>query len=242
MADLSQLSDDQLGVYRDMMTKKQSTPVSAPASQPSFLNKTISNIPGSLMNAVTHPTFPGMPMGDTTGGKPATFEDFKANTWPKIKNFAQHPIEGIKDTISSDPVGSALTAAALGRGAFPGAAAKVESAISRPVSAIGQGIKVAAPQVLGGGAMIAGGEALANVPGMEWPARIGLGYPGARQIGKGIQAGFGAARDAFQKSGIGPTTEVTHTAGFDQSLPIESQARPVSESGPVAAPAMPVAK
>lgn len=74
--------------------------------------------------------------------------------------------------------------------------------------AIGAGIRAAAPDVLKGGAQVAAGEALARAPGMEWPARIGLGYPGAKQMGRGMQTGFNAAKEAFNPPVAAPTRAI----------------------------------
>src|ERR1039458_5049713 len=77
---------------------------------------------------------------------------------------------------------AALTAAPGAMEAHAGGiAAGLETAGKLP-RAVAAGAKAAGPDVATGGAAIAGGELLAHVPGMEWPARIGLGYPGARQV------------------------------------------------------------
>ena len=57
-------------------------------------------------------------------------------------------------------------------------------------------VKAAAPDVGVGAAKIAGGELIGQIPGMEWPGRIALGYPGIRQIANGIKKGIQAARAA----------------------------------------------
>lgn len=64
-------------------------------------------------------------------------------------------------------------------------------------SAVGTGIKAAAPGVAGGVAMAGAGELLSQVPGMEWPARIGLGYPAARMVAGGIKSGISATSEAL---------------------------------------------
>lgn len=64
-------------------------------------------------------------------------------------------------------------------------------------SAVTAGAKAAAPDVATGGAMIAGGEAIAQVPGMSIPARIALGYPGAKQVGAGLKKGIAAGKAAY---------------------------------------------
>ena len=86
----------------------------------------------------------------------------------------------------------ANTALALTSPRVPRAVAEMKPII-RPAIA---GVKAAAPGVGKGAAMIGTGEALAHVPGMEWPARIGLGYPGARMIGRGLGEGFEAFKAA----------------------------------------------
>jgi hypothetical protein len=88
---------------------------------------------------------------------------------------------------------NAAVPAALDAATAPGAG----SSLARIPGAIGAGVKAAAPDVAAGLGKVAGGELLAKLPGMEFPARIGLGYPGARQMGKGIGAGFDAARAAM---------------------------------------------
>ena len=70
--------------------------------------------------------------------------------------------------------------------------------------------------MLGGGGLIATGELLSQVPGMQYPARIGLGFPGAAMIGRGLKQGATAARDAFNRPSIAPpdTPPVTPYAPF----------------------------
>jgi hypothetical protein len=81
-----------------------------------------------------------------------------------------------------------------------GVAAKAPGAIAAApdaVKAVAAGVKAGAPKVAGGATMIAGGEALGHVPGMEWPARIGMGYPGARTILQGVKEGVDAAKASW---------------------------------------------
>jgi hypothetical protein len=115
------------------------------------------------------------------------------------------PIPGIDTAIeqASNKWDSGDKAGALGDAAALVAQAAIASqapAIGRGLKATGAGIAAAAPDVAAGGAKVLAGEALAKVPGMEFPARIGLGYPGARQIGKGM----GKFGEAFGKS-LSPT-------------------------------------
>jgi len=115
------------------------------------------------------------------------------------------PIPGIDTAVeqASNKWDSGDKAGALGDAAALVAQTAIASqapAIGRGLKATGAGIAAAAPDVAAGGAKVLAGEALAKVPGMEFPARIGLGYPGARQIGKGI----GKFGEAFGES-LSPT-------------------------------------
>ena len=78
-----------------------------------------------------------------------------------------------------------------------GLGAKAVYNTPRALGAVGTGLKAAAPDLATGGAMIGGGELLSKVPGMEWPARIALDYPGARQVARGLRQGATATRAAF---------------------------------------------
>jgi len=120
MADLSQLSDEQLEVYRDLLVKKSQTNPSdsIPKAKPpdpimaeGRMDTAKRSLPGSLLRAVTHPSFPGMPVGQpqTQPGEPLGPTPEKLGR--EISSFGHgimHPEE--------DPVGSALNVAALGRG------------------------------------------------------------------------------------------------------------------------------
>lgn len=117
---------------------------------------------------------------------------------------AQYVGEEGSKVLGAPPGASALIGdvAGLGAGGLAGkGVSKLDlPSVPRAASAVGKGLKVAAPDLIGGGSMIAGGEILAKVPGMEWPARIGMGYPGARQMGRGMHAGFNATREALNLS------------------------------------------
>lgn len=127
MADLSHLTDEQLSVYREMLASKNQPSQPQPKSG---TDRMIENIPGSLYKAVTHPTFPGMPVGQGDATHPATFEDFKEKTLPKVIETVKHPLNAIKNSFIDDPVGAGLTAAAMGRGTFPNTAGALEGAVS----------------------------------------------------------------------------------------------------------------
>src|ERR1035437_1807570 len=56
------------------------------------------------------------------------------------------------------------------------------------------GVKMGAPKVAGGAAIIGAAEAAGKLPGMAWPARIGAAYPAGRMLVEGGKSGFEAAR------------------------------------------------
>jgi hypothetical protein len=93
-----------------------------------------------------------------------------------------------------------------------GAVANTVDATVKGAKAVGTGIKVAAPDVAGGLARVAAGEVLGKIPGMEWPARLGFGIKGVRQIGKGLDQGVTAARDYWQDLPEPPAIEPAPTA------------------------------
>lgn len=139
MADLSKLSDEQLATYRDMLAKR-STP-----TEPSRLDKTISNIPSSLIRTVTNPYGEGAPMpareNYNRGEYPEQFQD----VYPKVKKFFEHPVDNtisaVKDQFTENPVGTGLGAAALVRGAAPEFAGNVDKAVTGGMSAAGRQVR-----------------------------------------------------------------------------------------------------
>lgn len=154
MADLSQLSDDQLLAYRDLLKQKQIppnpsssiAPVKPPIPQglqgpaPSRLSQMMTNLPYSAARVATNPALMGgVPISG--GSKPATFEDFQANTLPKIQNFLVHPVDTTLDAITNNPAETALGAAQLGRGIanrnFASTPASPEGVIDMSRKAIG---------------------------------------------------------------------------------------------------------
>ena len=124
--------------------------------------------------------------------------------------------EGNLGGVAGDAIGMGLVGGALkaaGSDAAANAAANVAT-----------GVRVAAPDLAAGGARVLAGEVLAKVPGMEIPARFGMGYPGARQMGAGIQKGFAAARQAAaDRAARAPIAEV---------LPPEAPPTPANTSVP----------
>ena len=98
---------------------------------------------------------------------------------------------------------AALATQLIGAKALPGATDTLTEpgAISGPLKtaakvpvAVASGVKAATPAVATGAAMIGASEALGVIPGMEWPARIALGYPAIRTIAGGVKSGIAAAK------------------------------------------------
>ncbi len=94
------------------------------------------------------------------------------------------------------------TALGLGAPKIARGGAEVVSNAPRAIGALGTGAKAAAPGLATGGALVAAGEGLAQIPGMGYPARIGMGLPGATMIGRALRQGAAATREAFS----GPST------------------------------------
>lgn len=117
---------------------------------------------------------------------------------------AQYAGEEGSKALGAPPGASALIGDVAGLGAGGLTGKKMSGldlpSVPRAASAVGKGLKVAAPGLAGGAAMIGGGEILSQIPGMGEAARFGLGYPGARQIGKSIHEGFNVARNNFGNS------------------------------------------
>lgn len=140
MADLSQLSDEQLGVYRDLLAKKQGVPgmeqfggtppAEAGARPPVPLPlqgkplgigaRALQNLPGSLMDLpgkLTAST-PGMPgeaahgsITSSGGYRPVDVEGIKTGL-VNLWNTAKHPAEAF----ANDPAGTAVLPLQMFRG------------------------------------------------------------------------------------------------------------------------------
>jgi len=122
MADLSQLSDEDLDIYESLLAKKQGDPnkVTMPVPQPEGLKgppvsgfkQALQNIPGSLANAVSHPTFPGMPISQPVTAPGEELGPTPEKVGRELQSFARpfmHPVEALKE----DPVGTTLGAAQI---------------------------------------------------------------------------------------------------------------------------------
>jgi hypothetical protein len=78
----------------------------------------------------------------------------------------------------------------------------VAPAVAEGLSKTGGAVKAAAkaggPDILAGTAKVGAAEiAGQTLPGMEWPARIGLGYPGFRQVAGGLKQAWRAGKEAM---------------------------------------------
>lgn len=81
--------------------------------------------------------------------------------------------------------------------------------------AAAKGVAMAAPEAATGLAKVAAGELVSKVPGLEWPARIGLQYPGLRQVAKSVPKGieaFKAALESYKPTGPPAVAEATAAA------------------------------
>ncbi len=93
-------------------------------------------------------------------------------------------------------LGPALADPAM-EGLDSGPATAAIAKVKQAGSVVKAGIKAAAPDIGAGAAMIGAGEVASHIPGMEWPARIALDYPGLRKVVGGLKKGVGAAREAM---------------------------------------------
>lgn len=114
-------------------------------------------------------------------------------------------------------------------------AGNVADAAPNVAQAVKAGAQAAAPDVVKGLGKVATGEALAKLPGMEYPARIAVGYPGARQVGRGITTGMDAAREAFYRARGEQPPEVTAQAPQAAATPAPAPPAPEAVAGPDAA-------
>jgi hypothetical protein len=206
-SDLSQLTDEQLQVYKDLLAKKQGTPEKPPEQSSAIsrfgtglYNTTI----GPVAQAVQHPidtasNLAGVPQLQEAWNQakqgqyaPAAMSLAKAADLPgRMASGAAEPIA--QDVQQGNYAGAAGQMTGLGASL---AAGKIPS--TRLGSAVGAGARAAGPDIATGGALIGGGELLGKVPGMEWPARIGMGYPGARAVAEGLKKGSRAFGEAWK--------------------------------------------
>lgn len=113
-----QLDPDKKAIVTEL-ANRFAVPESMPVTQPKELQgppqgrlqTAIQNLPGSTLNAVTHPSFPGMPVGESNIPRSQELGPTPEKIGQELSNFAStftHP--------ENDPVGSVLTVAQLARG------------------------------------------------------------------------------------------------------------------------------
>lgn len=217
MADLSQLSNEQLKVYQDLLTKKKMQTEGPPLPKPPTpeglkggpvgrFGQAMTNLPGSLVHHVTHPFGEGMPAGmetfdpnDKRSGWEVALEDAK-----NVGHAITHPEE--------DPVGTALGVLTLGRGlakrgtatsiASPeavteigsGAARSAGAAMKEPIPAMWQGGRTMKSVGLG----LLGDMLVKKLfPSAPWEARVG-GAMMATQAPKVVKGAFEGAGRAIK--------------------------------------------
>lgn len=137
---------------------------------------------------------------------------------------------------SGDVTGAAADATVLGGAmALPHVAGPIARTVAEPVAKAGTftgaAIKGAAPGVAKGAAMVGGGELLAKVPGMEWPARIGMQYPGVRQVVSGVKTGYNAGKAALAERAAAKLVD-TVPAEVSRVVGPQSPAPPPEPTGP----------
>lgn len=202
-AGVMDLSPEELGIVSAGIEHK--------VEAPSFLEKTISNIPRSLGNVLMHPVgsapmgAPGAKENFARGEYPEQFQD----VLPKIQKFMQHPIDNtvsaIKNTISEHPVESAMGVAALGRQAMPETAAKVDAVVggaakgaynsaTEMVPFRYRGHEIDVPKPILGAAAGGGAGWLTHIPGAK---EFGAITGGLAPIVKGAYEGGKAGLNEF---------------------------------------------
>jgi hypothetical protein len=118
--------------------------------------------------------------------------------------------------------------------AVPGAISKTADV----AGSVGTGLKAAAPNVVGGTAMLGAGELASNIPGAGLAARLILDYPGVRMIGAGIKKGVTAtlADLAAKRAAAADAVAAAQKAAQDAATAIKGA--PLPET-PTEAPAAP---
>lgn len=156
-----------------------------------------------------------------------------------LKYTAEQTIPGLKQTEAmAQPV-----AADIDAGNYAGAGGRLTGyAAQGLLAASGEGAgrfaKAAAPDVLTGAAKVAGGELAAKIPGMEWPVRIGVQYPGVRQIMSGVSKGAQAVKASLAdriSAAIHPPEGFGIGSG-DSTAPAARAATPPNEGAPAYQP------
>lgn len=242
MADLSQLSDEQLQVYKDLLISKSNpsnsipkakppTPAGLVGPPPGRLETAVNNLPSSLLNAVRHPSFPGMPVDAPQGEEELGPTPEKVGR--ELSGYAHsfmHPEE--------DPVGAGLTLAGGARGilkhgtattvASPEGLAEVAGGATKgaykggtemvPMRHYGIPLDVPAPVA---GAAVGGFTGwLSHLP---YGREVGSGLGAAAPI---VRGGYGGLKDSLQRimSRGGPKAAMEDFYGPSDMPPSAEQA------------------
>lgn len=181
----------------------------------SVLKHPIDSAVGLVKSLVTMPDYHQL--------SPAEKDAIDTQTEKAFQDFMRTP-ENAGQLAARGTNAAMLLAATAGLAKGLGAAVDVAPQTWAGVKA---GVKVAAPDVAMGLAKGAAGEVLAKMPGMEGPARYGVQYPAARQIGRGVANGITAGRTAFNEK----------LAAAAESLKNPPRPTPAAAPAPVPEPA-----
>ncbi len=118
----------------------------------------------------------------------------------------------------------------------PPVAGRAANAVAESAPAVGlkAGVKAAAPDLATGAGMIAGGELLAQVPGMSYPAHIAMAYPAAKMIKSGLAKGAAGWKQAIAERATAKAAAANESrlAAEAQTIPPEVMEELTRESGP----------
>ena len=225
MADLSQLSDEQLKVYKDLLLQKQippnpsnaikpvkpPTPIGLQGPAPSRLSQAATNLPYSIVNSIGN-LASGPQMGGGVSRDEQGHVDLNAGLHPLINSVKQMSFDPLIDAAVGDPVGAVQTVGGIRAGVKEPSIAPVAKGAARgayqgatemiPFSRWGHNVNVPAPL-----AGAAAGEL------MGWPFSgivphapvIGAAIGGVAPIVKGAIRG---ARDVSNAMNEVPRTVV----------------------------------
>lgn len=205
---------------------EQATQKEKPAPSPSLdWSQVLHNLPASAARLIQG-TAPGptsqMPVTNPSGKFSKAHPDV-ADKYPMIAAAADsledlvHNVTHPTEFFNRDPAVAAQTYGTLARGAFNAATSAPAMAAAGKVAdagaATGAGIKAAAPDAAIAGGMIAGSEAIGQLPGMAWPSRVAIAYPAGRMLVKAGQKGMEAAKQAFAQRTLSRAAAAQRAAG-----------------------------
>jgi len=209
---------------------KPPVPTELQGPAPSRIAQIIQNLPQSTVNAIMHPTFPGMPGAEHDIPTGKSFADDQQDTVGRelaaTGRFLRHPIDTTVNAFTDDPVGTALTAAQLGKGAVesaPAVADAVTSAAPKVVavakgvrSVVGDAASAGGKDIAVGTGKVATAGALAKMGGPGWIGAYQLGRSGFRQFGEGVKNAYAAGKQTLEDLQAPPSVEVTHSVSWEK--------------------------